>query len=96
MTRNAVQSSQDVAQVTAEDAPIRVQFVDDDEAKVLEQLGPARMMRQDARVQHVGIAEHDMRTRPNRPPRIGRRIAVVGVHADGISCPLPPSSPTSS
>ena len=35
-------------------------------------------------VEHVRIAEHDMRTRADRPSRIGRRIAVVGVHADRL------------
>ena len=80
--RDPAQPPQHVAQVAAEHAAIRVQFVDDDEAEVLEQLRPARMVRQDARVQHVGIAEHDMRARANRAPRVGRRVAVVGVHAD--------------
>ena len=68
--------------MAAEDAAIRVQLVDDDVAQVLEQLRPARMVRQDARVQHVGIAEHDVRARANRAARILRRIAVVGEHAD--------------
>ena len=40
------------------------------------------MVRQDARVHHVGIAEHEVRARADRPPRVLRRIAVVGEHAD--------------
>ena len=77
-----LQPPQDVRQVAAEHAAIRVQLVDDDELQVLEQLRPARMVRQDPRVQHVGIAEHDVRLAANRAPRIRRRVAVVGEDAD--------------
>src|SRR2546430_12080627 len=34
-----------------------------------------------SRVEHVGIAQHDMRLAPNRTTRIGRRVAVVGKDA---------------
>ena len=74
--------------MAAEHAAIGVQLVDHDVAQVLEQLRPARMVRQDAGVQHVGIAEHDVRARANRAPRILRRVAVVGVHADGLAADL--------
>src|SRR5436309_1622391 len=74
--------SQHVAEMTPEDAAIRVQLVDDDVSKILEQLRPSRMVRQDARVQHVGIAQDEMRARPDRPPSVLRRVAVVGEHAD--------------
>ena len=80
---HAAQPPDDVRQVAAEDAAIRVQLVDDDEPQILEELRPSRMVRQDARVQHVGIAQHDMRAAANRPPRILRRVAVVGEDADG-------------
>ena len=79
---DALQPAQDVRQVAAEHAAIRVQLVDHDEAQVLEQLRPARMVRQDARVQHVGIAEHDVRLAADRAARVGRRVAVVGEDAD--------------
>ena len=61
-----------------------MQLVDDDKAQVLEQLGPPGMVREDARVQHVGIAQHHVRTRANRPPRVLRRVAVIGEHADRV------------
>ena len=76
------QPPQDVRQVAAEHPSIHVQLVDDDVAEVLEQLGPARMVRQDPRVQHVGIAQHDMRAAANGFAGILRCIAVVGEHAD--------------
>ena len=57
-------------------------------SQVLEQLRPARMVRQDARVQHVGIAEHDVRAGADGAARILRRVAVVGVHADRLAADL--------
>ena len=68
--------------MAAEHAAIGVQLVDDDELQVLEELRPARMVRQDPRVDHVGVAEHHMRAPANRPARILRRVAVVGEHPD--------------
>ena len=79
---DAAQPPQHVAQVAAEHAAIGVQLVDDDVAEVLEELRPARMVRQDARVHHVGIAQHEVRARADRAPRILRRVAVVGEDAD--------------
>jgi hypothetical protein len=73
---------QHIAQVTAEDAAVGVKLVDDDVLEILEQLRPPRMVRQDSRVDHVGIAEHEVRPRSNRPPRILRRVAVIGKYAD--------------
>ena len=60
---DALHAPQHVGEVAAEDAAIGVQLVDDDEAQVLEQLRPLRVVRQDPRVQHVGVAEHDVRAR---------------------------------
>ncbi len=81
---DAAEPPEDVRQVAAEHAAIGMQLVDDDVAQILEQLRPAGMMRQDARMQHVGIAEHDMRPPANRPARILRRVAVVGEHGDRL------------
>ena len=79
------QAAEHVAQMAAEHAAIRVQFIDDHVSQVLEQLRPARMVRQDARVHHVGVAEHEVRARADGPPGILRRIAVVGEHADLVA-----------
>ena len=76
------QPPQHVAEMAAEDAAIGVQLVDDHVAQVLEQLRPPRMVRQDARVHHVRIAEHEVRARADRPPRVLRRVAVVREDAD--------------
>jgi hypothetical protein len=85
---DALQASQHVAQVTAEHAAIRVQLVDHHVLQVLEELGPARMVRQYPRVQHVGVGERDVRPRADGLAGIRRRVAVVGVHADRLAARL--------
>ena len=82
MPADALQPPQDVGEMTAEDAAIRVQLVDDHVAQVLEELRPARVMREDPGVHHVRIGEHDVRLPANGAPRIRRRVAVVGEDAD--------------
>ena len=82
VTANALQPSQHVGEVAAKHAAVGMQFVDDDELEVLEQLGPAWMVREDPGVQHVGIAEDDLSLAADGAARILRRVAVVGVHAD--------------
>ena len=77
MPADALEPPNDVREMAAEHATIRVQLVDDDEPEILEQLRPARMVREDPRVHHVGVAEHDVRLAANRAPRIRRRVAVV-------------------
>jgi hypothetical protein len=42
-------------------------------------------VRQDAGVEHVGIAEHEVRACPDRPAGILRRIAVIREHANPIA-----------
>jgi hypothetical protein len=59
-----------------------VQLVDDHVAEVFKQLRPSRMVREDAGMHHVRIAEDEVRARSNRPPRVLRRVAVVGEDAD--------------
>jgi hypothetical protein len=74
--------------MAAEHAAIGMQLVDDDIPQILEELGPTRVMRKDARMHHVGIAEDEVRTRADRPPGVLRRIAVVREHADLGGRPL--------
>ncbi len=76
------QPPQHVAQMAAEHAAIGVQLVDDHITKILEQLRPAGMVRQDSRVQHVRIAEDKVSAAANGAPRVLRRVAIVGEHAN--------------
>ena len=89
MTANPPQPAKHVAEMTAEDPPVRVQLVDDHVAEVLEQLRPPRMVRQDARMHHVRIAQNQMRARANRPPGVLRRVAIVGEDANLRTSPAP-------
>ena len=79
---HAPETPQHVGEVAAEHAAIGVQLVDHHVAQVLEQLGPARVVRQDARVDHVGVAQHHVRAAADRAARVLRRVAVVGEDAD--------------
>ena len=77
---DALEPPQHVGEVAAEDAAVGVQLVDDDVAEVLEEVHPLGVVRQDARVQHVGIGQHEVGARAHRAPRVLRRVAVVGEH----------------
>ena len=59
-------------------AAIVVQLVDDHIAQILEQLGPARVVRQNAGVQHVRIGEHDVGALADGLAGVLGRIAIVG------------------
>src|SRR5262245_61756 len=85
MPADPTEPPQNVAKMTSEHPAVGMQFVNDDVPQILEQLGPARMMRQDPRMQHVRIAEHQVRARANRSARILRRVAVVGEYPDFVA-----------
>ena len=86
MTANPTRRPQHITEVAPEDAAVGGQLVDHDIAEVLEQLRPPRMVGKNARVQHVGIAENEMRACAHGPPGILRRVAVVGEDADLFTC----------
>ena len=81
MTAYAAQPTYDVREMAPEHTSIGVQLVDDDETEVFEELRPSRMVRQDARVEHVGVAEHHVSAAADGAPGVLRRVAVVGEHA---------------
>ena len=81
MAADALEPPQHVGEVAAEDAAVRVELVDDDVAEVLEEVHPLGVMRQDSRVEHVGVGEHEVGPRAHRASRVLRRVPVVGVHA---------------
>ena len=77
-----------LAEMAAEHAAIGVQFVQHDVAQIFKQALPARVVRQDAGVQHVRIREHDVAALANRFSRVGGRIAVIGEDAETVVEPL--------
>ena len=66
----------------AEDAPVRMRLVDHDVAQLLEKLEPLRVMRQDRRVEHVRVGDHDLARAANDRSNGRRRIAVVDAGSD--------------
>ena len=79
---DATESSQDVREMRAEDTAVRVHLVDHDVAKVLEELHPFRVVRQDAAVQHVGVGDDDVAPGPDRLAGVLGCVAVVGERFD--------------
>jgi hypothetical protein len=74
----AQEPAQDICDVAAEDPAIRVQFVDDDDPELLEQLEPLRVVRQDRRMEHVRVGHDHLAGTSDRGPDGRRRIPVVG------------------
>ena len=58
-----------------------MQLVQHDVAEVLEEPHPLRVVGKDAAVQHVRVGDHDVAGGAHRPPRGGRRVAVVAEDA---------------
>jgi hypothetical protein len=76
--RHAVEPSQHLRHVGAEDAAVGVELVEHDEVKALEEAPPRRVVGQDAGVQHVGRADQHARRVVAQLAACGvRRIAVV-------------------
>ena len=78
---DALQAPDDVGDLAAEQAAIRVQLVDDDEVEAREEPAPARVVRQQARVEHVGVGHHDVPAFADGGAPARRGVAVVGVDA---------------
>src|SRR5579872_1809951 len=70
--------------MAAKDAAIRVQFVEHDVTQVLEKPSPFRVVRQNARMQHIRIRKHYVAAFANRLTCVGGRIAVIGEYAELI------------
>src|SRR5262245_56419890 len=66
--------------MASEHAAIRVQLIDHDVLQIFKQPRPPGVVRQDPRVQHVGIGQDNVPLLPNRLPRIARRVPVIGKH----------------
>ena len=79
---DALQAPDDIGDMASINAPRVVQLVNDDIAQVLEDLRPARVMRQNPAVQHVRVGEHHAGSLADRLAGVLRRVAVVGEGAD--------------
>ncbi len=81
---DAAEAAEDIAQVAAEDAAVGMQFIEDDVAEVFEEASPARMVREDAGVQHVWIGQNDVTFFANGFASVGGRVAVVSENAEAV------------
>ncbi len=78
MRADPQQPAEHVGDVAPENAPVRMELVDDDDAELLEQLEPLGVMRQDRRVEHVRVGHDHLPGGPDRRPDRSRRVTVVG------------------
>ncbi len=76
-SRHSQEAPQDVGDVRAEDALVRVKLVDDDVAQVLEDPRPRGVVRKNACVEHVGVRQNDGRAVASHTSRIAGRVSVV-------------------
>ncbi len=56
---NTMQAAQDIGKMAPEDPPVDMQLVNNDIAQLGQELTPARMMGQNAGVQHIGVGDND-------------------------------------
>src|SRR5262249_38230680 len=87
-TRDAPQPPQHVAQMAAENAAVRVQFVENDVAQIFEEACPTRVVRKDANMQHVRICKNHIALFANGFARVNRYVAIINENAERIVEPL--------
>jgi hypothetical protein len=79
---DAPEPPQDVRDVRAEDAAVGVELVDDDVAQRREEAAPARVVRQDAGVEHVRVGDEEVGAVAELAARGRGRVAVVDAGRD--------------
>jgi hypothetical protein len=75
--REPSQAAQHVGDVRAEDAPVDVRLVDDDQRQIREKVAPVRVVGEDADVKHVGVREDEVRASPDGRALLPGRVAVI-------------------
>jgi len=66
-----------------ENATVHVQLIDDHILQVFKKLDPLGVVREDARVQHIRVCDHDMPCGAQLCSRRRRGVPVVGEGPDG-------------
>jgi len=82
--RDAPQATQHVREMAAKNAAIGVEFVDDDVTQIFEKSSPARVVRKNAGVQHVRIAQDDVTFFADGFARVAGCVAIVGEDAETV------------
>ena len=75
--RHTFEPADDIGNMRAKDTAIGVGFIDDDKAQVGEEVAPVGVMRQDARVKHVGIGQNDARILADGGAVFLRSVAII-------------------
>jgi len=83
-TGDAAEAAEDIAEMAAENAAVGVEFIEDDVAEIFEEARPARMVREDAGVKHVGIGENDVTLFADGFAGVARSVAVVSENTEAI------------
>ena len=83
---HAQQPAEQMSRVRAEQPRIRVHLVDHDVAQMCEEPRPARVLREDARVEHVGVADDDPRRLADAGAGRRGRVPVVGPGLERRPC----------
>src|SRR5713226_1501489 len=81
---DAAEAAENIAEVAAEDAAVGVQLIEDDVTEVFEEAGPARVVREDAGVQHVWVGQDDVTFFADGFASVRGCVAVVGENAEAI------------
>ena len=87
--RHAVQPTQHVAQMAAEDSAIGVEFIEHHILQIFEQPLPLGVMRKNSSVQHVWIAEDDVPFFADRFACVRGSVAIVSKNSEGVIETLP-------
>jgi len=78
------QSPDHARYLTAKDAPVGVHLIHHNIGKIPDQLAPARMIGENARVEHIGVGDEDARPVPGCRPRGRPRVSVVCRHQTAV------------
>jgi len=81
---DAAQAAKNVGEMTAQNAAVGVQLIENDVTEIFEEADPFRVVRENAGVDHVGIREDDVAAFANGFAGVAGRVAIVGEDAEGI------------
>ncbi len=75
---DSFQPSDEIRHVGTENATVHMELIDDHVLQVFKKLDPLGVVREDARVQHVRVRDHDMSRSSQLRSRRRRRVPVIG------------------
>ena len=82
VTADALQAPHHIGDIRAENAAVDMDLIANDVSQIRKEPGPAGVIGQNPRVQHVGIGEDESRLIPQLTSLSGRGVAIVGPGAE--------------